>query len=302
MRFTKNLRALLGCALLATASTVSAANLNFNVPDGSWFTPTNWTPGGPPTNLDNARIGTATTQSTAIARINTGGTANANNVVLGLDAGTDGTLRINNGSSLGVGNNFTVGNGGTGTFFSLDSTLTQVLGDMIVGNQSGAVGTANVRDDSTLEIGGFLRIGNQAGSTGTMDVNTQSNAILGAGVAAGAISGNIVVGNAGTGNLTIHDGAVVGSFNAIVIGNQATGVGTVTLRGENSTGMHPQFSRPWVETVLSATRDKAPLKFMTAPSSLYSVRPTVISALRARLAQSVPFWSKAWVLFQAIAP
>ena len=181
-------------------------------------------------------IGTAATLSTALARINTGGTAEANNVVLGLDAGTDGTLRINNGSTLELGNNFTVGSAGTGTFVSLDTTLTEVTGDMIVGNQSGAVGTANIQDDSTLEIGGFLRIGNQAGSTGTMDVSTQSSVILGAGVAAGAISGNIVVGDAGTGNLTIHDGAVVGSFNAIVIGNAATGVGTVILRGENGTG------------------------------------------------------------------
>ncbi len=235
MKYTFKTGALTAMAVALLGAQSFAANLDFNVPDGSWFTSTNWTPPGPPGPADNARIGTAATLATALARISTGGTATAHNVILGLDAGTDGTLRINNGSTLNVNNNLTSGDAGTGTFISLDSTTTNVTGNMIVGNQSGATGTADVRDNSVLNISGALRIGNQAGSTGTMDVSTQ--AAPAPNFAGVAVTNNIVVGDSGTGSLTVRDGAVMGTFNGpFVVGNTATGNGTVIVRGDNAVG------------------------------------------------------------------
>src|SRR3954462_9369695 len=106
MNYISRGRVCLALLIATLASPSFAANLDFNNPDGSWFTPANWTPPGPPAAADNARIGTTATLATAIARINTGGTANANIVVVGHDAGTDRTLRINSGSTLAIANNF----------------------------------------------------------------------------------------------------------------------------------------------------------------------------------------------------
>ena len=243
-------------ALLATQS--FAAPLNFDVADGSWFTPGNWTPAGPPGAGDNARIGTAATLSTALARINTGGTANANNVVLGLDAGTNGTLRINNGSTLNIANSFAVGGSGTGTFDSFDGSTTNVANDMAIGNQASSTGTVTVHDNSSINVTGNLAvgnagdgtlrilntsstplvqannivIGNQAGSTGLIEVNIPTTP----GVLSPAtlVSNNdTVVGNFGDGTLRIINGAFAVTLGDAVIGRAAGSTGTVVVNGSN---------------------------------------------------------------------
>jgi len=259
MKYTFKAGAPLIAVAIAVLTTQSfAANLNFNVPDGSWFTPTNWTPAGPPTAGDNARIGTAVTLSTALARINTGGTANANNVVLGLDAGTDGTLRINNGSTLAIANSFVVGAAGTGTFDSLDGSTTNVANNMAIGNLAGSTGTVTVRDNSSINVtanlavgnagDGTLRIlntastplvqannivvGNQAGSTGLIEVNIPTTP----GVLSPAtlVSNNdTIVGNFGDGTMRIVNGAFAVTFGDAVIGRGAGSTGLVVVNGLN---------------------------------------------------------------------
>ncbi len=259
MKYSFKAGALLSVAIAFVATQSFAANLNFNVPDGSWFTPTNWTPAGPPLNTDNARIGTAATESTAIARINTGATANANNVVLGLDTATNGTLRINNGSTLAVANNFTIGDAGTGTFESFDSSVTNVANNMTIGNQAGSTGTAIVHDDSALNISGNLTVGNagdgtlrilntastpvvqannvvigsQAGSTGLIEVNIPT--MPGALSPALLISNNnTIVGDLGNGTLRIVNGAFAATSGNAIIGRSAGGTGSVVVNGFNA--------------------------------------------------------------------
>ena len=259
MKYAFKTGALLALAIAVLGRQSFGANLDFNVPDGSWFTSTNWTPAGPPLSTDNARIGTAATLSTALARINTGGTANANNVVLGLDAGTNGTLRINNGSTLAVANNFTVGDAGTGTFESFDSSVTNVANNMTVGNQAGSTGTVTVHDDSAVNITGNLTvgnagdgtlrvlnttslpvvqannivIGNQAGSTGLIELNIPTTPVPMLSPALLISNNNTIVGDLGNGTLRIVNGAFAATSGNAIIGQGAGGTGSVVVSGFN---------------------------------------------------------------------
>ena len=251
MQFTKKLGALLAVivALLGTQS--FAANLDFNVPDGSWFTPTNWTPPGPPTGGDNAHIGNGTV-STSIARI-TAGFASAQSVFLGDAAGESGTIRVSSNSSLNIAHNFTIGDGGSGTAILVDSAFAGVMNNITIANQSGSDGSVTLHDTSSLDALGFLRVGdggvgsltlkdssseqvgsftvgNQSGSNGTVDVSAGG---FGPGI---TVVNNIVIGNHGTGSMDIHDGGFVDSNLDTSIGDKADGVGTVTVRGENAGG------------------------------------------------------------------
>ncbi len=231
----------LAIALLSTSPFAKA--LDFNTADGSWFTPGNWTPPGPPTIAQNAAIGTVL-QPTAIARINTGGTATANNVSLGRNANTDGTLRINSGSTLNTTNDFLVGDVATGTFIALDSTTTNVGGNMTIGNHAGSTGTARVEDDAQVNITGNLRVGdagdgtlrvlttlsnpvvqannitvgNQVGSTGLIELDVPTNQMVIS--AAMLVSNNdIVIGALGDGTMRITNGAFsVAMGDAIIAG------------------------------------------------------------------------------------
>src|ERR1700732_2585046 len=115
MKFMLRSGALIAAIVLAGPFTGSAANLDWTgTINDNWFNGGNWTPAGPPGALDNARIGNNTVTD-GLARIATGGTAAANRVVLGLNAGQSGTLNINNGSELDTVNNLVVGAGGDGT-------------------------------------------------------------------------------------------------------------------------------------------------------------------------------------------
>ena len=207
MQFTKKLGTLLAAVVLAGPFTGSAANLDWtgNIND-NWFNGGNWTPAGPPSALDNARIGNNTVP-VGFARIANGGTATANRVVLGLSAGDDGTLNINNGSELDTVNNLVVGAGGDGTLNLLNGTLRV--------NTSGLPGNA-------------LVIGRDAGSNGSVILRNASVA---------GVFFDVVVGENGTGNLEVHNNASV-SGNAgfiepfdVYIGRNAGSVGRVLVDG-----------------------------------------------------------------------
>ena len=62
---------------------------------GSWFNAGNWFPASVPTSGDSATIGSNAFAATGTANIN-GAAASANNLFLGLDAGTSGTVNIFN--------------------------------------------------------------------------------------------------------------------------------------------------------------------------------------------------------------
>jgi outer membrane autotransporter protein len=206
MKFTLKFGALFVVALVGPFTAFSA-NLDWtgNIND-NWFNGGNWTPAGPPGVLDNARIGNNTV-AVGLSRIATGGTATANRVVLGLNAGESGTLRINNGSELDTVNNLVVGAGGDGTLLLENGSLRV--------NTSGAGGNA-------------LVIGRDAGSNGSVILRNASIA---------GVFFDVVVGQNGTGNLEVHNNASVSGNGGFIepfdvyIGRNAGSVGTVLVDG-----------------------------------------------------------------------
>lgn len=113
------------------------------------------------------------------------------NGVLGHDPGSQGTLTLASGSSLGVAE-LTVGHGGTGGITADGATL----------SATGAV------------------LGRQAGSTGTVTLTNNTHLNLGSGV--------LYVGNTGSGTLTLASGAHV-TANDVYVGWDTGGSGTLRL-------------------------------------------------------------------------
>ncbi|MBI1651382.1 hypothetical protein I9S53_15945, partial [Hyphomicrobium sulfonivorans] len=132
------------------------------------------------------------------------GTFQVNSAVLGTSASGNGTVTVSAGGAFGgPGANFTIGDAGIGAFSSIDDTT----------------GSYNY---SALTV-----LGAQAGSTGT--------ATLSGSQAEWNITGNLTIGGAGTGTLTVSNGATLNTLPAsnVVIGSAATGVGTATINNVN---------------------------------------------------------------------
>ncbi len=255
-------RIALVAAVISACTTLTASATNFfwdGANSTDWFDSGNWTPGGgPPTINDNAFLNTTTP---AITVIDTN-TAQARSVIMAQNVGDTGELHIINGGILFVGANapFQIGLSGDATLLVRDNSvafafqnismgvnqtgtadvtvrdtgLLAALGQMIVGDQ----GTANVtsRDGATVGAIGNTIVGNQATGNGTVDVS--SRGFLGIG-GFGSLLANVTVGNDGTGMVTVHDGGLFNAGGSMFIGQGTTGVGTVILRGEDSTGTNP---------------------------------------------------------------
>lgn len=190
---------------------------------------------------------------TGTLTVSNGGAVSSNGASVGDLAGSNGTLTVTGtGSTLtstGVGNQVIIGNSGTG---SLQIAHGGVVNDAfgLIGNNMGGIGSASVdglgsqwnntgylavgaAGGGSLTIlnggvvmdgaGGF--IGTAAGSTGSVSVTGTNSTWLNAGA--------IMVGNSGTGTLTVANGGTVGSDGGTV-GNFAGSSGSVTVTGANS--------------------------------------------------------------------
>jgi T5SS/PEP-CTERM-associated repeat protein len=71
-----------------------------------------------------------------------------------------------------------------------------------------------------------VAIGNASGAAGTLTVDNEGSLLD-----TTAAGSDIIVGNAGTGTLTVRDGASVVPADDVIVGSAATGVGTVTVTG-----------------------------------------------------------------------
>jgi autotransporter family porin len=163
------------------------------------------------------------------------------------DAGTGG-LAIQNGASLEVSSTDPAGSwavdvgsettgDGTVSVDGAGSTLTVGDGGLSIGDNG--AGYATISDGGTLDLTGtntWVELGFGSGSDGTLTVEGSNTSIT--------LDGNesLFVGDAGTGDLEIKDGATldVASSNpegyfAMVLGNQVTGDGTATVDGAGST-------------------------------------------------------------------
>lgn len=219
-----------------------AANMTWTgATSTNWLTGTNWTT-GLPTIADNAFINTSGANAPVVSLSG----AVAAQVTLGTTSGSNGTLTVNGGTLsstsgtiasaagstatvtvTGSGAQWTnsagvaVGGKGAGTLVVSDKASVSGT-NIVVGANGGASGTLRVESGGTVT--GAISIGNLPTSTGTATVT-------GAGSQWNSSSTSTAyVGQNGTGALTISNGGAVSS-GVIIIGNNATSVGTVRVEG-----------------------------------------------------------------------
>ncbi len=202
--------------------------------------------------------GTAETGA-GFLNIGTGGVVNAGttsgaSLVIGQNQGSSGTVTVNagtliSGAQIVVGNQtltngvltvgtsavvtsvgFSVANaaGATGTVVVDDGTLTNT-GFMGIGQSGAGVMTiqAGGTVTSTQAVGPAVDIGASSGGTGTVVVTGAGSALN--------VNGQFAIGDQGTGSLDVNtNGLVNAGNNAVDIGNQAGGAGTVTVESGGS--------------------------------------------------------------------
>jgi T5SS/PEP-CTERM-associated repeat protein len=223
-------RALRSLTLGATALTAVgiapalAANPQWNgTTSGDWFDAGNWSPSAVPTAADTVTVDTNGTPNSATID---GGTANTAAIFIGASA--NGDLTLKNGAIL----NSTSGSMGFG---ATGSANINVIGAGTAWNISGdlSVGRASINFTALyFGVGGVVS-----------DVNATVGDLAGAGGAVGVAdvgsswinSGNLIVGNAGTGSLLVWKGATASAANT-TFGALHGGSGSLNLQDDNNDG------------------------------------------------------------------
>jgi T5SS/PEP-CTERM-associated repeat protein len=162
----------------------------------------------PSVTLGNTNEGDGTVQS--------GGAISTGSLTVGGSAsGAPGNLQVHGGTVNVTGDTIAADEttpsaptGQPGGSLLLDNGASLTTNNFVIGNQPGSVGTVNVR-------------GIGPGQSGMANTNV-------------AVNGTIVVGNQGTGNLFINNGANVSS-SALAIGSQTTSVGNVSISDAGTT-------------------------------------------------------------------
>ena len=183
---------------------------------------------------------------------NIGLSSNDGGMLVGSNAGSTGTVRINgSNSSLDLNGFFTLGESGDGFLLMDNSGSFQAL-ESSFGLNAGATGTGTISNHSDFSLTNDLVLGNLG--TGTLTVESgssvnlldiEADAILGDGSSGQGtlhvtgsgtsvtIGDGIYVGSAGTGTMTIDSGAkVTGAFSDI--GSGSSSIGSVTVDGNGS--------------------------------------------------------------------
>jgi fibronectin-binding autotransporter adhesin len=177
-------------------------------------------------------------------------------VLLGTGAGTNGTLNVQNGAKFSTSNDLTVGQNGNGTLMiASGGQVNNVNGN--VGLLGGSMGSVTVSGDGSqwnnsggVFVGGAGQ-GNvtlQAGATGRsgngLDIGvgpgvTGAMTLTGVGSTSTPTSwtnaaGTVLVGDLGTGTLTIQNGALLSNVGDLLVGNLGTGTVTIASGGSVS--------------------------------------------------------------------
>jgi T5SS/PEP-CTERM-associated repeat protein len=179
-------------------------------------------------------------------------------VKVGSDAGGEGSVSVGGGATLQTGD-LTIGGNGTGTLDIADGQVITggegKIGDGEDGEDGtpggGGTGEVTLSDPQALwqndaltvggngtgtltvtagavATGGDATIGDEDGSTGTVDLDGDE--------ARWTVAGGLTVGGKGMGTLTIENGATLGIAGSdFTIGDEASGMGLVTLDGQGST-------------------------------------------------------------------
>ena len=216
-------------------------------------------------NLDNGAV-VNNTAGSGLARVGRGGGAgelrirtgsdfNTNNLQLGRDAGSEGTVDVNGGATLDVTDTIQVGLNNIGTLNigddpdtgPVETTGTVNSHTAIVGNATGSSGTINVNGSgASLNLSGIDSGGDgallQAGRTGTGVVNVVNGGTItvNAGGTPTALQGGLLLGGsasdpATSGNGTINVDGTGSSVNLLsgltTVGRQGTGEMNITNGG-----------------------------------------------------------------------
>ena len=187
--------------------------------------------------------------SSATLTIDSGGVLSNGQSSIGVDAGSEGTVIVTGTGTWTSSSVFTVGENGAGTLTVSDGgTVTGGTG--VVGDSLGSTGTVTVTGEgstwnmlaSALFVGnsgaGSLTIDNggavTSGSAVTLGKNGSGDGtILVAGAGSTLNTGDFFVGSAGTGALTVSDGATASGFSGSV-GADLGASGTVSVTGDGS--------------------------------------------------------------------
>ena len=218
----------------------------------------------------NVTVGsTGSSSSATLLSILAGGTlTGTTNATIGDGSGSTGAVLISGTNSLWSMGVLAVGNQGTGSFTvanggKLDAYSTDANGNAItLGAQSGSSGSATVDNAQLLLDSGGLLIGSTGNGSltvvngGNLAITTANNAGYGMVLAfqsgshgnatisgtntLASIAGALVIGNVGTGNMSVANGAsftVVGkdgSSNAVILGYSSGSSGNLTVDGTNT--------------------------------------------------------------------
>ncbi len=244
-----------------SARAACAANFCWNVPSGSWFTGTNWTPTGPPTSADtvnisnggtdtidntNAQSSNAVIDSNSTVEVVSGGSWNNDGNAPGFNR-RGGAIIV---GETGTGGALTIDNGGTVT------TSGTIAGSVLIGDQSGSsgtitlgnggVGTASLTNNGPAGYPGNFYVG--YGGSGTLNVNAGGTLSGFDGMTLGVLTGSsgavtvdagsldvsntgggMTIGSKGLGTLTVENGGIVTAGNFAVIADSAGSNGSSAM-------------------------------------------------------------------------
>lgn len=178
----------------------------------------------------------------------------AGNITAGSEDGGEGTIDVHDdGTLLGIDGDLTLGEAGTGNLTLTDSGALFVVGSLEEGIQEGSSGTDNIEGaDTTFDIqtnwtigvagahddtisgvehanvAGDLVIGEEDGSDGSLTLTGEDTNL--------AVTGDIKIGEGGTGSLSVEDGTTFDlSDKDLTLGEEETGSGTLSISGDGST-------------------------------------------------------------------
>ncbi|MEO9458794.1 MAG: autotransporter domain-containing protein [Lentilitoribacter sp.] len=168
----------------------------------------------------------------AIELKNSGELLVSNNFEVGGNSAGDGTLNISTGGKATLGSTVYVGNaaGSTG-LIEVDGAGSELNSTDAIYVGGSGTGTINVKNGAVASSNGGIVVGLSSGSNGTVVVDgagSQFNFVTS--------SASILVGDVGTGSLTVSNGAVVTSDGGLDVARFSTSSqGTVTLTGAGTT-------------------------------------------------------------------
>jgi T5SS/PEP-CTERM-associated repeat protein/autotransporter-associated beta strand protein len=259
-------------SLLLSVSPAAAQDTDWiGAQDSNWLNPNNWTSGVPTGAGSRATIDTTTPGAllsgvagitgelivggtgTGALSIQNGGTLNSQFGFLGAGPpGTVGTVTVDGSGSSWHVSNLEVGQASTGRLFIQNGAVVNSLG-VFVGDHAGSNGTIVVdgagsnwtASSSQIFIGesGTATVTIQNG--GTFNSTTLTTILADSFGSSGTVtvdgigskwtaSGEVIVGNIGSGSVVIRNGGVVSSDNSVGIAELPGSTGTVTIDGAGS--------------------------------------------------------------------